>query len=807
MAKSLVIVESPAKAKTITRYLRKGFQVKASLGHVMDLPKSKIGVDVDKEFRPTYDVIPGKVKVIDQLKKAAEKADDIYLATDPDREGEAICAHLKDILRNGKKGKKFYRVLFNEITKEGIRAAFEKPGRINSKLVDAQQARRILDRLVGYQISPLLWEKVRRGISAGRVQTVALRMIADREREILAFQSEEYWTMKSRLEGKLPPAFEARVAKFNSKNLEIPNEASAKKHQATLEKATFVVDGVTRREKRKYAVPPFTTSPLQQESYRKLRFPAKKTMMLAQKLYEGIELGTEGGAGLITYMRTDSPRVADSALTAVRDFIRGQYGEEFLPAKPVLHKKKKNAQDAHEAIRPTDVTRTPDAMQAYLGADELKLYRLIWQRFVASQMNPAVYDQTVIDITAGDHKLRASGSIEKFKGFLAVYEEGRDANLSEEEEEEESLRKLPELAKGETLKLLKVLPEQHFTDPAPRYNDATLVRTLEEKGIGRPSTYASIISTIQNREYVRKHQGRFFLQELGLIVTDQLTKSFSELFDFAYTARMEEQLDEIEEGQTPWKKVLKDFYKKFQKDLKIAKREMDDIKGEGIPTEEVCEECQSPMVIRLGRLGRFLACTGYPECKNTKPVASELPDDGNNLPDVDEEKCENCGKPMAVKPGRYGPFLACTGYPECKTTKKILAPVKGEGKARAVSDKPAGEKCPKCDSEMVIRHGRLGEFTACSSFPKCKYIKPVLVDIDCPEEECTGELVERKSRWGRVFYACIRYPDCKYTLAHKPIQKPCPTCGGPFLVEKSSKKKGVTHECPKQDCDFERAAA
>ncbi len=804
MPNSLVIVESPAKAKTITRYLGKGFQVKASLGHVKDLPKKNLGVDVEKDFAATYDVLPDKTQVIQELRKAAGKAENIYLATDPDREGEAICAHLKELLENKKRN--FYRVLFNEITQEAIREAFENRGAINLKRVDAQQTRRILDRLVGYQVSPLLWEKVRRGISAGRVQTVALRLIAEREQEIQAFQTREYWTLKARLEGRLPPAFEARAMKFRGEKLEIPNESSARKHQAALTRAYFIVQSVTRRENRKHPVPPFTTSPLQQEAWRKLHFPAKKTMLMAQRLYEGIDLGKEGSVGLITYMRTDSTRVADSALRAVRDFIQSNFGNTFLPARPVRYKKKKAAQDAHEAIRPTDVFRTPESLQSLLGTEEHKLYRLIWQRFVASQMNPAVFDQTVIEIAAGDHHLRASGSVEKFKGFLAVYQEGRDEKRSADEEEEERDRRLPEVGKGEKLKLLDLLPEQHFTESPPRYNDATLVKILEEKGIGRPSTYATILSTIQNREYVVKRQGRFFLQALGMIVTRLLVKSFPDIFDVAYTAQMEGQLDEIEQGQTPWKRVLQEFYSKFKRDLKVAKTQMQDIKGEGIPTDEVCDKCGAPMVIRLGQRGRFLACTQYPDCKNTRPVASELEGDGNHLPEVEEETCENCGRPMTVKRGRFGPFLACTGYPECKKTKKIVTSAKGGGKARAVADKLTGEKCPQCGNELVLRHGRLGEFTACSHFPKCKYVKPVSVGIACPEKDCGGEIVERKGRRGRVFYGCSRYPACKFTLAHKPLQEGCPHCGSPFLVEKSS-KKGPAVECPNESCNYERAAA
>jgi DNA topoisomerase-1 len=560
MAKSLVIVESPAKAKTINKYLGSGYTVKASMGHVMDLPKKDLGVDLKKGFEPTYTVIPSKKNVIQELRSAAKTADAIYLATDPDREGEAIGAHLRDLL--DAKKRKFYRVFFNEITRDAVRDAFEHPGQIDSHLVDAQQARRILDRLVGYQVSPLLWEKVKRGTSAGRVQTVALRLIVEREREIQAFKKQEYWTITAQLEAGKPPAFEARVVKFQGKELEIGDQASAERHVAALKSARCVVQSVETREKRKYPVPPFITSKLQQEAVRKLHFSARKTMLMAQRLYEGVEVGDEGSVGLITYMRTDSTRVAESALTAVRDYIRASYVEPYLPAEAIRYKSKKGAQDAHEAIRPTSVERTPDSLRAFLGADEFKLYKLIWQRFVASQMTPAVFDQTTIEIAAGDYLLRATGSVEKFNGFRVIYEEGKDEK-SEMVEDDELGRRLPEVAQGETLRVRKIQPEQHFTEPPPRYNEATLVKTLEEKGIGRPSTYAVILSVIQNREYVHKQQGRFFPTELGMITSVLLVKNFSEIFDVAYTARMEEELDEIEAGKLSWTEALDDFYKKF----------------------------------------------------------------------------------------------------------------------------------------------------------------------------------------------------------------------------------------------------
>ncbi|MBZ5515421.1 MAG: type I DNA topoisomerase [Acidobacteriia bacterium] len=805
MPKSLVIVESPTKAKTINRYLGPDYTVKASMGHVMDLPKKELGVDLEKGFEPTYLVIPGKRHVIQELKAAATKADAVYLAADPDREGEAICSHLQSLL-NGKK-RRFHRVLFNEITREAVREAFEHPGEIDSHLVDAQQARRILDRLVGYQISPLLWDKVKRGISAGRVQTVALRLIVEREREIQAFQKKEYWTIEAHLEGKNPPPFDARLIKLQGKDLEIPNQVSADHHTTAIRASKFVVQSVTTKEKRKYPVPPFITSKLQQEAVRKLHFSAKKTMLLAQRLYEGVELGEEGSVGLITYMRTDSVRVAEGALSAVRAYVQKTFGPPYLPSEAIHYRSKKDAQDAHEAIRPTAVERTPESVRALLGPDEFKLYKLIWQRFVASQMTPAVFDQTTIDITAGDYLFRATGSVEKFNGFRAVYEEGKDEK-GEMEDEEELKHRLPAVQQGEPLRLRRLHPEQHFTEPPPRFNEATLVKALEEKGIGRPSTYAQILAVIQNREYVSKQQGRFFPTELGMVVSDLLVKNFSDIFDVAYTARMEEELDEVEEGKLTWTQALDEFYKKFKRDLRLAEREMEDIKGEGIPTEEKCEKCGRPMVVRLGRNGAFLACTGYPDCEGTSDLTPELAakfgSGGPPAPEVPEQTCEKCGKPMAVKRGRFGFFLACTGYPECRNTKKI---VMKEGTATAVQDKVLDEKCPECGNNLVVKHGRYGEFTACSNYPNCKYIKRETIGIPCPEKGCTGELVVRRTRRRKTFYGCSRYPECKFTAWDKPVAEPCPDCGSPILLEKQTKKSGPVRYCPNEACKYEHAAA
>lgn len=807
MAKSLVIVESPAKAKTINKYLGSDYTVKASMGHVMDLPKKELGVDLKRDFKPTYILIPSKSRVVKELKSAAAKASAVYLATDPDREGEAIGAHLRDLLNSKKR--KFYRVLFNEITRDAVREAFEHPGEIDARLVEAQQARRILDRLVGYQVSPLLWEKVKRGISAGRVQTVALRLIVEREREIQAFQKREYWTITARVEGKSPPAFEARVAKFQGKDLEIPDQASADQHVAAIKAARCVVQSVETKEKRKYPVPPFITSKFQQEAVRKLHFSAKKAMMIAQRLYEGVELGEEGSVALITYMRTDSTRVSESALSAARDYIRQNFGEPYLPAEPIRYKSKKDAQDAHEAIRPTDVTRTPDTVQPFLGADEFKVYKLIWQRFVASQMNPAVFDQTTIEIAAGDYLLRATGTVEKFNGFRAVYEEGKDEKTEMQEEDEGLKLRLPEVTQGEVVRVRKISPEQHFTEPPPRYNEATLVKVLEEKGIGRPSTYATILSVIQNRDYVQKHQGRFFPTDLGMLTSDLLVKNFSDIFDVAYTARMEEELDEIEEGKLSRKEALDEFYKKFKKELRLAERDMEDLKGEGVPTEETCEKCGKPMVIRMGRNGPFLACTGYPECEGTRDLTPELVKQygitsGPPAPEVPEQTCEKCGRPMTVKRGRFGYFLACTGYPECRNTKKII--VEGET-AKAVQDVQLDEKCPECGNSLVIKHGRYGQFTACSNYPECKYVKRETLGIPCPEKGCTGEIVVRRTRRRRTFYGCSRYPDCKFTAWDKPVAEPCPSCGSPILLEKASKTAGPIRYCPNEACKYEHALA
>jgi DNA topoisomerase I len=867
MARSLVIVESPAKAKTINKYLGRNYTVRASYGHVMDLPRKTIGILLPGEengkgkkkkrktkkakgadaapekkapkpvtitanniFEPTYQVIPGKIKVINDLRKAARGADAIYLAGDPDREGEAICAHLEEILsnpreysnlkeegegsKNGDESKEsakkepklakgklevppIYRVMFNEITQKAIKAAFDTPSKVNANLVDAQQARRVLDRIVGYKVSPLLWNKVRRGLSAGRVQTVALRLIVEREQEIRAFVPKEYWTIHALLGADEPPSFEAKLIKYKGEDIEVPDEAEAQRVLAAVQHAIWQVSSVAQKEKRRFAPPPFTTSKLQQAGYNRLRFTAKRTMMLAQKLYEGVELGSEGSVALITYMRTDSVKVSNDALAQVREHIGSSYGEKYLPEKPNFFKSKKDAQEAHEAIRPTDVSRTPESVKPYLEESMFKLYQMIWQRFVASQMVPAVFDQTTIDVDANDYTFRATGSVQKFDGYLAAYQ----AVKEEEEKDDEgdaAGNRLPPVREGDQLRLETIRPEQHFTEPPPRYTEATLVKELEEKGIGRPSTYATIISTIVEREYVTKDQGRFTPTMLGERVSVLLVKSFEDIFDVGFTARLEEELDEIEEGKLPWRQAVKEFWDPFLLDLDKASDEMLSYKA-GIPTGQKCEKCgQGELLERISRHGFFLGCDRYPECDFIKDLSPELPaDDG----EVKIEYCDNCGKEMAIKRGRFGVFLACTGYPDCKTTRRLVS---GTRTARQ-PDVRLDEKCPLDEGQLLQRQGRFGDFIGCENYPKCKYTRPITLGIKCPK--CgEGEFVRRgtaKGRGrGRIFYGCSRYPDCDYTSPYEPLNEPCPKCGAPFIVEKRT-KAGNFRSCVKEGCDWE----
>jgi DNA topoisomerase-1 len=825
MAKNLVIVESPAKAKTINKYLGKDFIVKASIGHIKDLPSKGLGVDIQNNFEPDYEIIPdskkrNNKKIVSDLKKTAKEASAIYLAADPDREGEAICQHLAEEIVPKQPPTPAYRVMFNEITKRAVQEAFEHPKQIDENLVDAQQARRVLDRLVGYKVSPLLCRTIGGRLSAGRVQSVALRMVVEREREIEAFIKTEYWTIGANLTGRQPPSFDARLLKIGEKTVKtsgfeidlaaavpspiikeneirIASETEANEIVAEAREQSFIVSEVTTKERKRNPVPAFITSKLQQEASRKLGFPVKRTMMIAQHLYEGIELGSEGSVGLITYMRTDSTRVGETALSEARQFIGAQYGQNYLPEKAVHYRSKKDAQDAHEAIRPTDVTRTPDALAKYLKPEELKLYRLIWQRFVASQMMPALFDQTTIDIQAGRFIFRATGSVLKFDGFLKVYQEGRDEKSGDEEDE----RNLPLVSQGETLELNKIDPEQHFTEPPARYTEATLVKALEEKGIGRPSTYAAIMTTIQDREYVEKKEGRFHPTALGKTVNDVLIEGgFDDLFNETYTARMEEELDEIEEGKLKWTDALTEFYDKFKDDLSKFQKYAKDIKEKETPTEEVCLKCGTAgMVMKLGRFGKYLKCPNCSATRDAEPVATpEMGMSSKDGADGEEEveACELCGKAMQLKRGRFGPFYGCSGYPECRNIRKVSK----SGRVTAPPE-PIDEKCPIDGAQLVKRQGRFGEFISCSNYPKCKYIKRETTGIACPRPGCKGELIVKRSKRGKTFYGCSEYPKCEKVFWDKPVDATCPQCNAPFLLEKTT-KKGTTRYCGNESCGY-----
>ena len=795
MAKSLVVVESPAKAKTINKYLGRDFKVVASMGHIRDLPKSKLGVDVEAGFAPEYVAIPARKKVIKALRDAAKTVSHIYVATDPDREGEAIGWHLAKEL--GTKKRPVSRLTFNEITKTAVLAALDHPSEIDQRMVDAQQARRVLDRLMGYKLSPLLWDKVRRGLSAGRVQSVALKLVCDREHEIEQFKSEEYWNITARLEGGVPPEFDAKLVKKGKSAFKAGNEKAVKVVLAALDSASYTVKSVVTKERKKHAVPPFITSKLQQAS----RFPVKRTMMIAQQLYEGVELAGEDAVGLITYMRTDSTRVAEQALSEARAHISQAFGADYLPAKPNRYRAKKDAQDAHEAIRPTSMARTPEDVRPLLSRDQYYLYRLIWNRFVASQMPPSTFDDTTIDIAADDYLLRAKGSVPKFNGWMAVYE-GTDADIgvspapSTDADDDATSGLLPPTSEGDRLTLKELKPEQKFTQPPPRFSEATLVNELEENGIGRPSTYASIIGVLQVREYAEKVEGRFKPTRLGRLVTDLLSESFDDIIQVAYTRELEERLDRIEGGEADFEGTIESFYKTFSTDLKKAAKKMPDIKANGLPSDETCDKCGAPMIIKVGKFGMFLACSAYPDCQNTREL-----DKPEATADDQEEVCENCGRPMVVKRGRFGQFLACSGYPECKTTRKLIST--SQGLAAAKPDQPLDEKCPKCGEHLVIKHGRFGEFTACSNYPKCRHVKLKSTGVVCPRDG--GDVVERKSRRGRAFYGCSNYPDCEFTLWNKPLPEKCPTCGAPFLVEKVTKRHGRQVLCHNDDCDYVRS--
>lgn len=756
MSKSLVIVESPAKVGTLKKFLGKEFDVKSSVGHILDLPKSKLGVDVENEFQPELVIIKGKEKVIKELQAASSKVENVYLAPDPDREGEAIASHICQIIR-GKKKLNIYRVLFNEITKRAVLEAIKNPASIDKNKVNSQQARRILDRLVGYKISPLLWKKVQRGLSAGRVQSVALRLVCEREKEIQAFNPEEYWSIVAALEGETPPPFEARLFQIDGKKAEIGTEQASQEILSDIEGDRYQVSDIQKKERKRNPFPPFITSTLQQEASRRLRFYANKTMSVAQKLYEGIEI--EGGetTGLITYMRTDSTRIASEAIEEVRNLISNKFGMDYLPSKPNFYKSKKSAQEAHEAIRPTSSLREPSTIKKYLTKDEYNLYEMIWTRFVSSQMVPSVMDTTTVDIKIGRYLFRANGMVVKFPGFMKLYTELYTENLgnlksqSSTAQNADQVKILPPLKIGEVLKLIEIKPNQHFTQPPPRFTEASLIKELEEKGIGRPSTYASILAVIKKRDYTSEENRRLKPTELGLIVTDLLIGSFPDILNVEFTARLEDQLDKIEEGTTSWVETLKNFYGPFQKDLKEAEVKMRNVKEEVEETDEVCEKCGGKMVIRRGRFGKFMACSKYPKCKNTKEIETgENKESQQTAPEVTDEKCGKCGAGMVIKSGRFGKFLACSKYPECKFT------------------------------------------------------KPISTGISCPEKGCDGYVISRNSKKGKTFFGCSRYPKCKFVSWHKPVLQICPSCNHHYVVEKWTKKDGKFLACVQKECNFKK---
>ncbi len=787
MPKSLVVVESPAKAKTINKYLGSDYIVKACMGHIKDLPKSKMGVDEEKDFEPHYVIIRGKNDIVKDLKSAAEKADCIYLAPDPDREGEAIAFHLAEELENGKP---VYRVILNEITKAEVLHAFANPTEIDEKKVQAQQTRRILDRLVGYKLSPLLWQKVKRGLSAGRVQSIALRLICDREREILSFVPEEYWTLTAFLEAAQPPVFPAKLARKNGEKISVGDQQTADQILSDLKDAEYSVKNIEKKQRKRHAPAPYITSKLQQEASRKFRWPVKKVMMVAQELYEGIELGSEGAVGLITYMRTDSVRVSDLAVGEARSFIPNEYGQEFLPQSPNFFKNKKSVQDAHEAIRPTSVFRTPDSVKQYLSRDEQKLYALIWNRFVGSQMRSAEFDETIVTVAAKDYEFEASGQVMTFPGYLKVYQEE-----TVDPEAEEVAARIPPLEPGQNLRLDRLEPKQNFTQPPSRFTEAALVKELEDKEIGRPSTYAAIISVIQNRNYVIKEDNRFKPVDLGLLISDLLVRNFDELMDFKYTAHLEEELDEIEEGTKESLEVLNEFYGDFTRDLKKAYDRIENIKATGLATDVKCPQCGNAMVKRWGKFGAFLACTNE-ECKYTQNPDQKPEDNlGGAVGSESEHVCLKCGKTLVVKVGRYGKFLACSGYPDCKFTAKLSQ------SSTASSVEVPGEKCPQCGSGLVEKQGRFGPFVACSSYPDCKYIKPKMLDVKCPDD--AGALIEKRTRGRKIFYGCANYPECKFALWNKPVPQECPACHAPFMLEKYRKDSPAFLECSNKDCKFQ----
>ena len=818
MAKSIVIVESPAKAKTIEKFLGKGFKVLASYGHVRDLPRKGLGVDRANSYAPTYEILVGKEKTINELKKAAKGAENVYLAADPDREGEAISWHLQQTLQPGAKNTIFRRVRFNEITKKAVLAAMEQAGEIDGRLVDAQQARRIIDRLVGYEVSDLLWKKIWRGLSAGRVQTVALRIICEREQEIEAFRPVEYWSLDAQLSGQAPPPFTARLSTFDGEKLKfdgsdprLADEAAALRVRDEVATATWTVTSVESSERRKNPAPPFITSQLQQAAARRLGYAVRRTMQIAQRLYEGREIPGRGTVGLITYMRTDSTRVSQDALQEVRELIDKQYGADSKPESPRYFKSRRDTQDAHEAIRPTYLDLPPDEVARHVAPDEARLYRLIWERFVASQMSPAVYDTTAAEIRAGKATYRASGSTLKFPGYLAAY----GVSAEDEEESDKDSPRLPPLTEGETLKLLEVTPEQKSTQPPPRFNEASLVKFLEENGIGRPSTYAEILRKLEERRYVHKKDRRFIPTALGRTVIEMLIPFFDDFFETSYTARMEEALDEVEEGKLTWTKALAQFDKTFTRDRNRALEDMVSGKA-GIPLaqarklhltvvpdiDEKCPQCGKKLKLRMGKNGLFVACSGYPGCTFTLNIP-DPEEDAVDVTDIENRMCDECGSPMKVRQSRTGSsFLGCTAYPKCRNVINIAV---AGGKAEARPDEPTGETCPRCGNALVRRHGRFGAYVSCSNYPACKFKPPKPVKdtgVRCPKDG--GIVAERRGRF-RPFYGCVNYPNCDFSLSVRPIPEACPQCGNPYLLFRE-RKSGAVFACDKAGCGFEKPA-
>lgn len=751
MTKPLIIVESPTKIKTLKKYVGKEFNVAASAGHIRDLPVKTLGIDVEKQFKARYVNIKEKSKIISNLKKQAKDAQQIYLAPDPDREGEAIAFHIMHILKD--KDREFHRVLIHELTKKGIEDALKNPLKPDVDKYDAQQARRKLDRLVGYQISPLLWQKVQRGLSAGRVQSVAVKIICDREREIRKFVSEEFWTITADLIAQSPPGFNAGLVKINNKKAKIKNQTQASRIVKELENAQFLIHDIKTKTIKRNPAPPFITSKLQQDAINRLRFSAKKTMVVAQQLYEGIEIGTKGPEGLITYMRTDSTRIAPDAAHEAMEYISADFGQEYALKKPRFFKNRNKAQDAHEAIRPTSVLHTPEKIKNFLSADQYKLYDLIWKRFVASQMAQAVIDQKTIIIQAtSKYIFSVSGSTVKFNGFMSLYT--RNNSLKEKESQV-----LPDAKTGDLLKTLKINPKQHFTKPPARFSEASLVKELEKKGIGRPSTYATILSVIQNKGYVDLIKRYFVPSELGFIVNDLLASSFPEILDTTFTAQLENSLDDVETGSLKEVQLLTRFYDSFKKSLDAAGENMVNVKGVGIDTDLSCPSCKKQLNIKIGRNGHFLACTGYPDCSFTSNFIRD--EKGNiNIAEtvIDNTKikeCKKCGQDMIQKDGRFGLFLACTGYPECRHTESV----NGEQNYRDTG-------------------------------------------VKCPETECSGTILERKSKRGKIFFGCSNYPECTFASWDKPVDQPCPDCGSSYLIEKETKKMGRFLKCPGKGCGF-----